>query len=246
MRLLLANPNTTEAVTQRIAAAASRMAAPGTEIVARTARFGPAVIGTRAELAVAEHAALDLLAREAPGCDAAIVGASTDSGVKAGRELLDIPVLGLTESALHMACLLGGRFGTVTLSARSAATLREQIDASGLAGRCAAQGYAEATPQAMLADPEAVSALLAAQAEALVAAGADCVVLIGAVLADRRAAVQAALGVPVIEGLSCAVLLAESLVRLGAPVPRAGSFARLEGRASVGLDPALAALLRGG
>jgi allantoin racemase len=46
MRILLANPNTTQAVTDTIAAAARAVAGPGTEIVPVTARFGAAVIGT--------------------------------------------------------------------------------------------------------------------------------------------------------------------------------------------------------
>jgi allantoin racemase len=242
---MIANPNTTQAVTDTVADAARRTASPGTEIVARTARFGAAVIGTRAELAVAEHAALDMLAREAEGCDAAIIAASTDSALPAAREILPIPVLGLTESALHIACLVGARFGTLTLSARSAATLRELIDRYGLAGRCAGQRFAESTPLAMLADAQKTTALLIAEARTLVADGADCVVLVGAVMAGRRAAVQAELGVPVLEGVSCAVLLAESLVRLALKPPRAGSYARVPFRESSGLDPALAALLKG-
>ena len=107
MRLLLANPNTTQSVTDTIAAAARAAAAAGTEIVPATARFGGRVIGTRTEMAIAEHAALDLLA----------------------REMLAIPVLGLTESALHVACLTGGRFGTITISRRSAWPLREMVAA---------------------------------------------------------------------------------------------------------------------
>lgn len=245
MRLLLANPNTTQAVTDLVAAAAAGSAAPGTEIVARTARFGAAVIGTRAELAVAEHASLDLLARESPGCEAAIIAASTDSGLRAARELLAIPVLGLTESALHVACLVGGRFGTLTLSARSAATLREMIDGYGFYARCAGQRFADATPQRMLADPDAVAELVAAEAETLVRDGADAVVLIGAVMANMRDTIASVIGVPVVEGVSAAVALAEAMVRLRLPKPRAGSFAAPSGRGSTGLDPALAALLMG-
>ena len=46
------------------------------------------------------------------------------------------PVLGLTELALHVACLAGGRFGTVTLSRRSTYPVREMIEAYGLLSRC--------------------------------------------------------------------------------------------------------------
>ncbi|MDA8253713.1 MAG: aspartate/glutamate racemase family protein [Rhodospirillales bacterium] len=242
MRLLLANPNTTQAVTDTIAAAARAVAAPGTEIVPATARFGARVIGTRTEMAIAEHAALDLLAHAAPGCDAVIIGASIDSGLRAAREMLAVPVLGLTESALHVACLTGGRFGTVTLSRRSAYPLREMVEGYGLAARCGGMRAADANPLDLLAAPERVADLIVAEAERLVADDmVDCVVLIGAVMAGMPARVQPRLPVPVIEGVRCAVALAESLVRLQLPRPRAGGYAALPRRDLIGVSEALAA-----
>jgi allantoin racemase len=246
MRILLANPNTTQAVTDTIAAAARAMASPETEVVPVTARFGARIIGTRAEIAIAEHAALDLLAREAGGCDAAIVGASVDSGLRAAREMLAIPVLGLTESALHVACLAGARFGTVTLSRRSAYPLREMVEGYGLMSRCGGMRLVECSPLDLLATPERVADLIVGEAEDLIAKDlVDVVVLIGAVMAPMAARVQPRLPVPVVEGVSCAVVLAEALVRLRLPKPRAGSFAALPVREVIGLDPALAARFGG-
>jgi allantoin racemase len=246
MRLLLVNPNTTQSVTDTIAAAARAAAAPGTEIVAATARFGARVIGTRTEMAIAEHAALDLLARTAEGCDAAIIGASIDSGLRAAREMLAIPVLGLTESALHIACLTGGRFGTVTLSRRSAYPLREMVEGYGLAGRCGGMRAVDADPLDLLNAPERVADLIVAEAAGLIERDmVDCVVLIGAVMAGMPARVQPRLPVPVIEGVSCAVALAESLVRLRLPKPRAGGYAALPRRELFGVDATLAARFSG-
>lgn len=241
MRLLLANPNTSQDITDAIAAAARAAAGRDTEIKPVTARFGARVIATRTEMAVAEHAAIDLLAAEAAGCDAAIIGASLDSGLRAAREMLPIPVLGLTESALHIACLVGISFGAITSSGRSAALLREMIASYGLAGRCAGIAALESTAPAILTDPAGAQAAIAVQARALAGQGADAIVLIGAVMAGMPARVQAQVDVPVLEGVSCAVLLAEGLVRLGLPKPRAGSFAALPSRVQVGLSPALAA-----
>jgi allantoin racemase len=242
-RVLLANPNTTQAVTDLAAARARAVAAPGTEIVPVTARFGARVIGTRSELAIAEHAALDVIAREAAGCDAVVVAASTDSGVKAARELLPVPVLGLTEAALHTACLIGSTFATVTLSARSNATLRDQVLASGLMARCVALRAVDATPRDLLADPDAVAARVAAAARALVGEGADCIVLIGAVMAGIADRMDC--DVPVLEGVSCAVALIEALLRLRLPKPVAGGYAAPAARETIGLDPLLAARLKG-
>jgi allantoin racemase len=73
----------------------------------------------------------------------------------------------------------------------------------------------------------------------------DVVVLIGAVMARMVARVQPHLPVPVLEGVSCAVMLAEALVRLKLPKPHAGGHAALPKREVVGLDPALAARFGG-
>lgn len=246
MRVLLANPNTTEAVTEMIAAAARGAAAPGTEIVPATARFGARIIGTRAEMAVAEHAALELIARQSTDCDAAIIGASIDSGLRAAREMFSFPVLGLTESALHVACLAGGRFGTVTLSHRSAYVLREMIEGYGLASRCGGTRAADAMPRDLIAAPDRVADLVVAEARILIEQSmVDAIVLIGAVMAPIAARVQGHLPVPVVEGVSCAVALAEALVRLKLPKARAGSYAGLHRREVVGLDPTLTARFAG-
>ena len=95
----------------------------------------------------------------------------------------------------------------------------------------------------MLADPDRVASLLAEEARRLLAAGADCIVLVGAVMADMAARLQPDLPVPVIEGVSCAVALAGSLVQLRLPKPSSGSYAAPSGRATTGLDSALTRLL---
>jgi len=246
MRILLANPNTSSAVTDAIAAAARGVALPGTEIKPVTARFGARVIGTRTEMAVAEHAVLELLAREAEGCEAAIIGASIDSGLRAAREMLAVPVLGLTEAALHVACLSGGRFGAVTLARRSQPILREMIEGYGLAQRCGGLRAVEVGPLELLDAPDRVAGLIAGAAAELVEREmVDCVVLVGAVMAGMPARVQPLLKVPVIEGVRCAVTLAEALVRLGLPKPTEGGYAALPRRELVGVDPALAARFGG-
>lgn len=226
MRILLINANTTEAVTQRMADAARRVAGAGTEIVPVTARFGPAIIGSRAETAVAAAAVIERLAQTAHGADAVIIGASVDPGLAAAREMLDVPVIGITEAVLHMACLVGGRCGAIVMSANSDTILREMADAYGLGTRLAAVRALPITPLDLIADPAATARAISGAAEAMVASdGVDAVVLIGAVMAGIPEQVQPYLRVPVLEGVSAAVVLSEALVRLRLPPARAGSFA---------------------
>ena len=73
MKILLANPNTSQSVTDQIAAVARQAAAPGTQILAVTAASGVPYIASRAEAVIAGRTTLELMAQHAPGCDAAIV-----------------------------------------------------------------------------------------------------------------------------------------------------------------------------
>jgi allantoin racemase len=243
MRLLVANANTTHAITELCAAAARAAASPGTEIIPATPRFGPEVISTRAENIIAGHALLELLAAHAGQVDAVLLAVSHDTALEAARQLMPCPVVGMTEAACFAACLLGGRFGLVTFG--GVETYRERITQHGLAGRLASLVGVDATPQDSVRDRAAVEALVQAAISRAAGEGADCVILGGAALAGFAARLQAAAPVPLLDGIACGVALAEALVKLAVPKPMTGSFAAPRGRNSVGLSPALAAMLLG-
>jgi allantoin racemase len=243
MRILVANANTTEAITEACVAAARAVAAPTTVVIGATPGFGPAVISTRAENAIASHALLAMLAEHAGRVEAVILAVSHDTALEAARQLMPCPVVGMTEAGCLTACLVGGTFGVLTLG--QASPYEELVTRHGLAVRCRDVRGAGATPMDAMRDPEGVAALVLAEARAM-AARCDSIVLAGAALAgwDRR--LQEDCPVPLLDGMGCAVKLMEGLVALGLPKPRSGSYAAPTGRASSGLSPALAALLRGG
>ena len=242
MRLLVINPNTTEAVTETIAAAARKAASPGTEIVAITAPFGAAYIMSRSENAIAAHAVLQGLATNADGIDAALIGAFTDAGLAGARELLAIPVVGMAEAAILTACMLGSRFSIVTLAPRAIPMLREVIAGHGLAARIASvRAPAGLQPGG---DPEeALGALAACARTAIHEDGADAIILGGAPFAGMTQALAGELPVPVIDGIACGVRQAELLAGLGLYKRAAGSYAHPGPRETAGIDEALAALL---
>jgi allantoin racemase len=55
---------------------------------------------------------------EKEGCDGVIVGAATDTGLQYLKEIFSIPVVGITESACHLACVLGAKFAGITVFRR--------------------------------------------------------------------------------------------------------------------------------
>ncbi|WP_431283178.1 aspartate/glutamate racemase family protein [Humitalea sp. 24SJ18S-53] len=240
MKLLLANPNTTPAITERMAAAARAVAAPGTEIKPATGRLGASVIASRMEMTIGDYANLELVASEGGDCDAVIVASAIDSGLAAIRQMMDVPVIGITEAALHTACLVGGRFGLVVSSARTGTILREMVAAYGLTSRLAGIRATNIEAQYTLNDPDAVKDAVIRTACALVEEDqTDSVILTSAVMAGMPAQIADRVPVPVMEGVACAVVLAEALVRLGLRKATSGSYARPQGRQVSRLGEAL-------
>jgi len=242
MKLLLVNPNLTQAVTDVVMAAAQAAARPGTVLQAVTGDFGPQVIGSRAENALAAHGLLDLVARHADGCDAVVLAVSLDTGLWACRELLAIPVVGMTEAGLLTGAMLAPRTGVLTYGARLVPVYRELVASYGMGDRVSGVVAVDVTPAQTFSDPERVLAAVQAAALQLVADGAEAVLLAGAAMAAMAPRLQARVPVPLIDGVACAVGLAETLAHQRWPRPAVGSIAATGGRAVHGVSPALQAL----
>ena len=240
MRILVVNANTSQIVTEKVAAQARASASPGTEIVAVTGTFGASVIGSRAEHAIGEHSAIALVAQHAPGCDAVVIAVSYDTGLRAARELLAVPVVGMTEAGLLTACMLGGRIGVITFGRRVLPLYHELVTAYGLGARVAGWRVLESTAAYQHGAHDALDREIVAAARDLIERdGAETVVLTGAVMAGVPARLQPDVPVPLIDCIACAVRQAELLHALRLPKPSAGSYAPPADRELVEVDPAI-------
>jgi allantoin racemase len=244
VRILLINPNISESVSDLIRAEAQRSAAPGTEINVLTAAFGVAYIETRFEALVGAYAAAELAAEHAASHDAVVIAAFGDPGLAGIRELLPMPVVGMTDSALASACLLGHRFSIIAISQRIQAWYREVVQANGLASRLAS---IRALDQP-LADIGAVQQDHATRLQELCERavdedGADVIILAGAPLAGLARGLRGRLPVPVVDGVSSAVCHAQTLVSLQPGSARRGSFMPPPVKPNKGLSASLARAL---
>jgi Asp/Glu/hydantoin racemase len=240
MKLLLINPNITEAMTVAMADEARRFASPGTEIVAVTAAFGTLYVENRAEAAIAAHAVLDALAKHAAGCDAAIVSAFGDPGLAAAREFADIPVVGIEESAILTAWMLGRRYSIVCLTPRLRTWYIECAQEHGLAGRLASvRALDVAIPDITRAKDQLRERLLEECRLAIEQDAAEVIIFGGGPIAGLARESAEGIPVPTLDGVSCAVRMAEALVGLRPRSPRRGSFARPAPKPSRGLGAEL-------
>jgi allantoin racemase len=79
----------------------------------------------------------DMLADHHRHSDAAVLTAFGDPGLLGARELFDIPVVGLAEAPMLMACMLGRRFAIVTFTKALTPWYEECVDMHDLSNRCA-------------------------------------------------------------------------------------------------------------
>ncbi|BBK35200.1 Asp/Glu/hydantoin racemase [Allostella sp. ATCC 35155] len=227
MEILVVNPNTTGAMTRKIGLAAARAAGPGTRIRATQPAMGPASIEGFYDEAFSVPGLLAEIARgEADGVAAHIIACFDDTGLDAARSLAAAPVIGIGEAAFHMASLIAHRFAVVTTLSRSIAAIEANLVRYGLAARCAAVRAAE-VPVLALEDRDAgaVGRIAAEIARAKAEDRADAIVLGCAGMADLAGELSAAHGLPVVDGVASAVVLAEGLARLGLRTAKSGPYA---------------------
>lgn len=243
MRLLVINPNISDDVSELIRAEAKRTAAPDTEVVVRTAPAGVEYIETRFESLLAAPQVAQLMAEES-GADAVVVAAFGDPGMPALKELLPVPVVGITEAALATAALLGRRFAIVAISRRITAWYRDCVEQNGYGSRLASiRSLGEALPRIGAVQQDFRTELLRLAHEVVDQDGADVVILAGAPLAGLARDIGASIPVPVVDGISAGVAQAELLVRLRTGSHRKGSFAAPPRKPNKGLTPELSAIL---
>ena len=242
MRLLLLNPNTSEAVTERLAATARLAAAAGTQIVPLTAPRGVPFIASRAEAQIAGAIALEMLAEHHGRYDAAIIAAFADPGLLGARELFDVPIVGLAEAAMLTACMLGRRFSIVTFTTAMGPWFKECVDMHGLGGRCASiRMLDEAFTSLANVQEEKEEKLVALANRAATEDEADVIILAGAPLSGLAARVRHRVPVPLVEQTIAAVKQAEALVALSPIKATRGTFLRPSAKSSSGLPSSLAA-----
>ncbi|HET7782875.1 MAG TPA: aspartate/glutamate racemase family protein [Arthrobacter sp.] len=230
MRLLVINPNISDDVTALIESEALRSAAPGTELVVRTAGHGVEYIETRFESLIAAGAVAEIIAEHtragADPVDGVVVAAFGDPGMPALKELANVPVIGITEAALCAAALQGHRFSIIAISDRIKPWYRDCVERFGLLGRLASiRSINETLNSIGSVQQDFKETLLALSRQAVAEDGADVVILAGAPLAGLARELEGEIPVPVVDGISAGIRMAEAVVGLQSGPHRAGAFA---------------------
>jgi len=191
----------------------------GVEVDFKPTKAAPANYVSHHDYVLADMSLLESgLAAQADGYDAVCIDTVSDSGVSALRSMLDIPVVGPGRSMYAIACMLGRRFGIVTMWREWFPLYERVLDDCGLGDRLAGIRSIDVTPdnRLLLAGKDHVLPLLVEAAEALVEEdGADVICLGSTTMHEAHGYLQGRLDVPVINPGPLSYFVAEALVALG-------------------------------
>jgi Asp/Glu/hydantoin racemase len=214
-RILVINPNSTEAVTRGIdeAMAPLRMAG-GPEIECVTLKEGPPGIETQQHVDSVIAPMLKLVREKEGACAAFVIACYSDPGLHSVREATAKPVLGISECGVLTALTLGQKFGVIAILQKSIPRHLRYMGAMGVLDRLAGElpvglGVTE------LSDEKKTFGRMKEVAKALRDEhGANVIVMGCAGMARYRKPLQDEIGIPVVEPSQAAVGMAIARIRL--------------------------------
>jgi Asp/Glu/hydantoin racemase len=215
-RILVINPNSTDAVTRAIDDAMVPLRIPGGPAIdCMTLREGPPGVESQSD-ADAVIAPLCRAIRDAePETAAFVVACFSDPGLFSAREAIAKPVLGIAECGILTALTLGHRFGVISILARSVPRHLRYIAAMEVGQRLAGDLPIGLGVTELAAGRGTLSRMIEIGRRLRDQNGADVLVMGCAGMARYRAELEEAVQIPVVEPTQAAVAMAIGRIRLG-------------------------------
>ncbi len=216
MKIFVINPNTSGSMTAHLQRELDKVKGPATELTVVNPSEGPPAIESALDEAMAIPHTIALVEQAArERYDAVVIACFADPGLDAAREVVSIPVVGVEESALHVAAMLGHRFTVLTARAQRVPAQVEHVHRLALANRLASVRPLDMGVLEMDAEPARAKArILEVGRLAVEQDGAEVLVLGCAGLAGYGAELTDSLGVTVVDPSPVALKMAELLVEL--------------------------------
>lgn len=239
MRILVVNVNTTTSMTTAIADTARGAASADTEIVGLTPDFGAESVEGHFESYLAAVGVMRSVASYSEPYDAVIQAGYGDHGREGLQELVNVPVVDITEAAASTAMFLGHSYSVVTTLDRTVPLIEDRLKIAGLDARCVSVRASGMSVLELEQDRAATENAIVRQAEHTVRNDNAEVVCLGCGgMAGLDQQITAQTGVPVVDGVAAAVTVAEGLVRMGLHTSKVRSYADPRPKNILGWPPA--------
>lgn len=219
-RLLVINPNTNAAVTERVRRAVEACASASTALDVVNPKLGPFAIETPQDRAAAVPNVLELIGRASGTYDGYILACFDDIAIAEARRAQSAPVISMAEAGIRAAAANFARFDVVTTVQAAVPTIAALVQDYGMGERCTvrATGIGVSETAAMT---ERAEAALASAIAASRASGSGAIVLGSGAYAGRRQQLSDAFAMPFVDGLEAALAYCQTADPTTAPHPLA-------------------------
>jgi Asp/Glu/hydantoin racemase len=214
-RILVINPNSTEAVTRGIDQAVEPLRMPGGPAIdCVTLKEGPPGIETQQHVDSVVSPLLKLVREKDSEYAAFVIACYSDPGLHSVREATKKPVLGISECGILTALTLGHRFGVIAILKQSIPRHLRYVGALGVTERLAGELPVGLRVTELSDEGKTFGRMVEVGKALRERHGADVVVMGCAGMARYRQPLQDEIGIPVVEPTQAAVAMAIGRVRL--------------------------------
>ncbi|MEJ6399160.1 aspartate/glutamate racemase family protein [Yoonia sp. 208BN28-4] len=211
--LIVINPNSTQSLTDGIAAALEPLHSFGIPIRCLTLAEGPPGIETQQQADLTIAPMLARAKREEPNALGYVIACFSDPGLYALRDGTALPVLGIQEAAMMTAMTLGQAVGVIAIKPASITRHMRAFGAMGVSGRIAGERALGLSVTALTGDGT-LDAMIATGRALRDEDGAEVLIMGCAGMARYRDPLEQALGIPVVEPCQAAASMALGRIAL--------------------------------
>jgi Asp/Glu/hydantoin racemase len=207
-KILVVNPNSNPQVTHNLAEALQPIYFDGgPEIECVTLAEGPMGVESQADLESVTMPLRRLVAAD-NSADAFVIACYSDPGLHVCREATQRPVFGIAEAGVLSALARGDRFGVIAVAQRSIGRHVRYLRQMSLMDRFAGERPLDMSVAEAAAGESTLARMIAVGHELKDQDGANAIVMGCAGMSRHRAALEDALGIPVIDPTQAAVTMA--------------------------------------
>lgn len=207
-KILIINPNNDLEMTKAIQEAADHFAKDKFEALCQHTPGAPKFIETREDEVLAAPGMIKLVRENNDKYDAFIIACHCDPNMDVIKDITDKPVVGIGEASMRIASMLGHRFSIIQTTKESVPLKEALVRKYQLQDSLASVRAPQDISLGCSDEEKYMTAARAAIAEDR----ADVIVLGCAGLTGLDKRMQQELGIPVLDGVICALILATALI----------------------------------
>ena len=220
MKILIINPNSDLEMTASIQKTAENFSNSEYEVICESSPGSPPFIETHEDQIKTAPGMIQLVRKNENLCDAFIVACHCDPNLDVIKEITTKPVVGIGEASMKIASMLGHRFSVLSSDKHAIPNKETLIQKYNLQNSLASVR----APEKKMENSTVEEKFLQVAQKAIEEDMAEVIVLGCAGMTGLAETIQHELGIPVLDGVVCGLIIASGLVKSNISTSKIGKY----------------------